>query len=441
MKLITNVKIIEEDRLVDGEILFDENEILEVVEIDERRETSSRKIINRMKDERKSKGEFVEIDGGGLFATAGLIDVHVHLREPGFEYKEDIASGTLAAAAGGFTTIMAMPNVNPFPDNIETVTRYGALIDENSVVNTIPYVCITKTESGKELVDMEAMVKAGYRYFSDDGVGVQDDGIMQKAMMEAKRLGAIIVAHTEENSYRKPYSCINEGVKSRELNLVGIPNECEYVQLARDLKMACRTGAQYHCCHMSTKESVGLIRKYKEKGCNVSGEVTAHHLILTEMDVKDSNYKVNPPLRSIEDRETLIQGIIDGTIEIIANDHAPHSQKEKDRGLVFAPFGIVSLETAFPMLYTKLVKNNVISLGKLLRLMSENPAEKFGLKKRGKIEKGYHSDIVLIDLKKEFKIDKDRFFSKGKNTPFHGEKCFGKIKKTFVNGKLVFEEE
>ena len=205
--------------------------------------------------------------------------------------------------------------------------------------------------------------------------------------------------------------------------------------------MACRTGAQYHCCHMSTKESVGLIRKYKEKGCNVSGEVTAHHLILTEMDVKDSNYKMNPPLRSIEDRETLIQGIIDGTIEIIANDHAPHSQKEKDRGLVFAPFGIVSLETAFPMLYTKLVKNNVISLGKLLRLMSENPAEKFGLKKRGKIEKGYHSDIVLIDLKKEFKIDKDRFFSKGKNTPFHGEKCFGKIKKTFVNGKLVFEEE
>lgn len=420
--LLKKVKIAgrQADKIWD--ILFDDK----IIEIGENIDSSSAdKVVN----------------GYGLMAMPGLIDVHVHLREPGYEYKEDIATGTMAAAAGGFTLIMAMPNLNPFPDNIKAVEKYQKLIDEKARVNVVPYICITKSERGKELVDMKAFVERGYFAFSDDGVGVQDESMMREAMIKAGEVNAMIAAHTEDNAYRKPYSCINEGRRSKELNLIGIPNECEYKQLERDLKIAAETGCAYHCCHMSARESVELLRKYKAKGADVSGEVTAHHLLLNEDIVENANHKMNPPLRSEEDRKALIKGILDNTIEIIANDHAPHGEDEKNKPIEKSPFGIVSLETAFPLLYTHLVKKNIISLDRLIELMSSAPAKRFGFSNKGKLEEGFDSDIVLVDLSQRYVIDKNKFYSKGKNTPFHNYECYGKIKKTFVNGILQYEEE
>lgn len=425
-KLLKNVYIVKDCKKKEVEILFDNNSILEIDEcideslIDEKVET---------------------IDGQGCFVMPGLIDVHVHLREPGYEEKETIYTGSMAAAAGGFTTIMAMPNLKPHPDNVDDVRKYQKIIDETANVNVIPYMCITKEERGEELVDMDQLTSLGYRWFSDDGVGVQRDEIMEAAMKLAKENDAMIVAHTEDNNYRKPYSSINEGKVSERLGIVGIPNECEYKQLERDLNLAHKTGVKYHCCHMSARESVQLIREFKEKGADVSGEVTAHHLLLNEEIVENAHHKMNPPLRMEEDRQALVQGIIDNTIEIIANDHAPHTEEEKSRSIKDSPFGIVAIETSFPLLYSYLVRKNIISLERLIELMSSAPAERFGFLNKGRLEKGYDSDMVLVDLDEEFTIDRNKFLSKGKNTPFHNWKCFGKIKKTFVGGCLKYEEE
>ena len=421
MKLLKNVHVLENNRQVRKEILFDETGILKIAE-------------------QIDAPEAEVIDGKEMTALPGLIDVHVHLREPGFAYKETIDTGTMAAAAGGFTTIMAMPNVQPYPDSTEVMEAYLQKIEADAHVHVIPYATITKAESGKEVVDMAALAKMGVRAFSDDGVGVQSGDVMEEAMKQSHALGTMIVAHTEDMSYRKPGAYMHEGTESKARGVVGIPSECEWKQLERDLKLVEKTGAHYHCCHVSAKESVQLLREYRSRGCDVSGEVTAHHLLLCARDVVDANWKMNPPLRGEADRKALIRGLQEGALSLIANDHAPHSEEEKKRPLEAAPFGIVSLETAFPLLYTKLVLTGIVSLKQLVNWMSTAPAERFGLARRGRLEEGYASDFTLVDLNEEYIINRNHFLSKGRNTPFHGWRVKGKIKATYVDGTCVYEE-
>ena len=395
MKLLKNVHVLENNRQVRKEILFDETGILKIAE-------------------QIDAPEAEVIDGKEMTALPGLIDVHVHLREPGFAYKETIDTGTMAAAAGGFTTIMAMPNVQPYPDSTEVMEAYLQKIEADAHVHVIPYATITKAESGKEVVDMAALAKMGVRAFSDDGVGVQSGDVMEEAMKQSHALGTMIVAHTEDMSYRKPGAYMHEGTESKARGVVGIPSECEWKQLERDLKLVEKTGAHYHCCHVSAKESVQLLREYRSRGCDVSGEVTAHHLLLCDRDVVDANWKMNPPLRGEADRKALIRGLQEGALSLIANDHAPHSEEEKKRPLEAAPFGIVSLETAFPLLYTKLVLTGIVSLKQLVNWMSTAPAERFGLARRGRLEEGYASDFTLVDLNEEYIINRNHFLSKGR---------------------------
>ena len=421
MKLLKNVHVLENNRQVRKELLFDETGILKIAE-------------------QIDAPEAEVIDGKEMTALPGLIDVHVHLREPGFAYKETIDTGTMAAAAGGFTTIMAMPNVQPYPDSTEVMEAYLQKIEADAHVHVIPYATITKAESGKEVVDMAALAKMGVRAFSDDGVGVQSGDVMEEAMKQSHALGTMIVAHTEDMSYRKPGAYMHEGTESKARGVVGIPSECEWKQLERDLKLVEKTGAHYHCCHVSAKESVQLLREYRSRGCDVSGEVTAHHLLLCDRDVVDANWKMNPPLRGEADRKALIRGLQEGALSLIANDHAPHSEEEKKRPLESAPFGIVSLETAFPLLYTKLVLTGIVSLKQLVNWMSTAPAERFGLARRGRLEEGYASDFTLVDLNEEYIINRNHFLSKGRNTPFHGWRVKGKIKATYVDGTCVYEE-
>lgn len=421
MKLLKNVHVLENNRQVRKEILFDETGILKIAE-------------------QIDAPEAEVIDGKEMTALPGLIDVHVHLREPGFAYKETIDTGTMAAAAGGFTTIMAMPNVQPYPDSTEVMEAYLQKIEADAHVHVIPYATITKAESGKEVVDMAALAKMGIRAFSDDGVGVQSGDVMEEAMKQSHALGTMIVAHTEDMSYRKPGAYMHEGTESKARGVVGIPSECEWKQLERDLKLVEKTGAHYHCCHVSARESVQLLREYRSRGCDVSGEVTAHHLLLCDRDVVDANWKMNPPLRGEADRKALIRGLQEGALSLIANDHAPHSEEEKKRPLESAPFGIVSLETAFPLLYTKLVLTGIVSLKQLVNWMSTAPAERFGLARRGRLEEGYASDFTLVNLNEEYIINRNHFLSKGRNTPFHGWRVKGKIKATYVDGTCVYEE-
>lgn len=421
MKLLKNIKLLENGRLVEKEILFDQEQIIQIATQ-----------INEPNVE--------IIDGQGYTVLPGLIDVHVHLREPGNEYKETIDTGTMAAAAGGFTTIFAMPNVIPYPDNVETMKQYQALIEQNAHVHVIPYATITKQEAGKAIVDMKAFDEMGIHAFSDDGVGVQDEAIMREAMKKSHELGTMIVAHTEDMRYRKEGACVHEGSEALERHWIGIPSECEWKQLERDLQLVQETGAHYHCCHVSCKESVQLLGEYKRKGCDVSGEVTVHHLLLNDEDVVDPNWKMNPPLRTENDRLALINGLKSGALTLIANDHAPHSEEEKQRSMDKAPFGIVSLETAFSLLYSRLVCTGEITLSQLVYWMSEAPAKRFGLKHKGMLKEGYASDMILVDLNERYIINRHRFYSKGKNTPFHGWSVKGRIKKTIVDGIIVYEE-
>lgn len=378
----------------------------------------------------------------GLVLLPGLIDAHVHLREPGNAHKETIKSGTKAAAHGGFTTIMAMPNVIPYPDSVEHMTSYLELIAKDACVNVIPYGCITKGEQGQALVDMHALKQLGIYAFSDDGVGVANDEIMMQAMDKSASEEVMIVAHTEDMKYRKAKACMHEGIRNQELGYIGIPSACEYKQLERDLMLVEVSKAHYHVCHMSAKESVKLLHDYKEKGCDVSGEVTVHHLLLNEMDVQDdANYKMNPPLRGSEDQQALLQGLKDGVIDMIANDHAPHTLEEKAKGMVEAPFGIVSIETVFPLLYTKLVLTKKITLEQLVYWMSEAVAKRFHMEHKGKIKEGYDADFTLIDIEHEHVIDPNKFYSKGKNTPFTGVACKGWPVATIVRGNIVYKEE
>lgn len=380
------------------------------------------------------------IDAKENLTIPGGVEVHIHLREPGFEKKETIKTGTMAAARGGYTTVMPMPNLNPHPDNEKDLEKYLELIEKDSVVNVYPYACITKESKGQELVEMEMInEKFNINHFSDDGVGVANDEMMKKAMEKAEEINSLIVAHTEDMSYIKPGASVHKGKIAQENGWVGIPSEAEYKQIERDLELAKETGAKYHICHISVEESVNALRKAKSEGVDASGEVTIHHLLLTEDDVKNTNFKMNPPLRTKKDREVLIEALIDGTIDFLANDHAPHTKEEKDREMEKAPFGITNIECAIPLFYTNFVKNGKITLEQFVELIAKKPALRFGLENKGQIKEGFDADITILSDEKET-IKKDEFLSKGKNTPFDGYEVYGNPIYTICNGKLVWSK-
>src|SRR5690625_272324 len=380
------------------------------------------------------------IDCKGKLLLPGFIDVHIHLREPGGEHKETIATGTKAAARGGFTTVCAMPNTDPVPDTLEKMDDLFKRINENAVVRVLPYAAITKDLAGKERTNITALSKKDVFAFTDDGVGIQTAGQMLEAMKEAAASNKAIVAHCEDNSILYG-GVVHEGDVSKRLNLPGILNTCESVQIARDVLLAEEANCHYHVCHVSTKESVRVIRDAKKAGIHVTAEVTPHHLLLNEQDIltDDPNFKMNPPLRSIADQEELIAGLLDGTIDFIATDHAPHAEAEKAAGFLKAPFGIVGLETAFPLLYTHLVKTNKITLHQLVDLLTIKPAEVFQLP-YGRMEENEIADLTLINLDEETTIDKEDFYSKGKNTPFHHWEVKGIPVLTIVEGKIAYRE-
>lgn len=367
----------------------------------------------------------------------GLIDVHVHTREPGFSYKETIKSGTLAAAHGGYGTICPMPNLSPCPDCMENLEKELEIIRRDAAIKAVPYGAITKGQAGAELADMGSMANF-VAAFSDDGRGVQNDFLMESAMRRAKKLGKIIAAHCEDNSLLRG-GYIHDGEYARAHGHRGICSESEWRPIARDIELAKKTGAPYHVCHVSTKESVALIRAAKADGVDVTCETAPHYLLLCDADLKEEGrFKMNPPIRSESDREALLEGIADGTIDMIATDHAPHSKEEKSRGLEKSLMGVVGLETAFPLLYTYLVKKGVITLEKLVALMSAAPGARFGL--GGRIEVGSAADLCVYDLEKRYTIDPKDFLSMGKSTPFEGWKVCGKCILTMVNGKIAWED-
>lgn len=381
------------------------------------------------------------IDANGLFVSPGFIDVHVHLREPGGEHKETIETGTKAAAKGGFTTICAMPNTNPVPDSKEQILWLKKRIKETGKVRVLPYGSITKGLAGDQLNHFKELAEAGAFAFTDDGVGIQTADRMYYAMTEAAKVNKAIVAHCEDMSLVQG-GVVHEGKVDKRLGLKGITSLAESVQIARDVLLAEQSGCHYHVCHISTKESVRIVRDAKRAGIHVTAEVSPHHLLLCEDDIPgdDANYKMNPPLRSREDQEALIEGLLDGTIDLIATDHAPHSEAEKRQGMEKAPFGIVGLETAFPLLYTNFVEKGVLSLKQLVDFLTKKPADIFNLP-YGKLSEGSVADLVLIDMEQEETIDPATFVSKGKNTPFAGWTCKGWPLATIVSGEIVWEKE
>lgn len=381
--------------------------------------------------------EIIDLSGCTIFP--GFVDLHVHLREPGLSYKETIASGSAAAARGGVTTLFTMPNLNPTPDTLETLQLQLDIINRDAIVNVIPYASITMGQLGEgDLVDFEALApKVGG--FSDDGRGVQSRELMREAMFRAAKVGRPIVSHCEvESMLHGGY--IHAGEYARINGHRGISSESEWAQVVRDLDMVEETGAQYHICHISTKESVEALRQAKRKGLKVSGETAAHYLILTDMDIREEGrFKMNPPIRSEEDRQALIRAIQDGTIEAIATDHAPHSADEKSRGLEKSAFGVVGIEFSFAAAYTQMVRGGYISLEKLIDVMSTRPREIIGLPKQP-IEVGAVADLVAINLDTQYKIDPAEFLSMGKATPLEGMEVYGRTKLTMVGGKIAFEE-
>ncbi len=362
----------------------------------------------------------------------GLCDVHVHFREPGFSYKETIASGSAAAAHGGYTAVCTMPNLDPVPDSAEHLQVQLDAIKRGAAIKVLPYGAITVGEKGERLADMEA-ISDKVCAFSDDGKGVQNDEMMREAMTAAKRLGKIIAAHCEDNALLFG-GYIHDGEYARMHGHRGISSASEYKQIERDLRLAEETGCAYHVCHISTKESVELIRQAKARGVDVTCETAPHYLVLCDEDMQeDGRFKMNPPLRSREDKEALIEGIKDGTIDMIATDHAPHSTEEKGRGLEKSLMGVVGLETAFPVLYTELVMKNIITLDRLVELMSFKPKERFGI--------DTNNDFAVFDISEAYKIDPENFLSMGRATPFAGREVFGRCLLTVHNEKVVYKAE
>ncbi len=376
--------------------------------------------------------DFSSKSGDSLTYLPGFCDVHVHFREPGFSYKETIASGSLSALAGGYTTVFTMPNLNPVPDSLASLKVQLDIINKDSKIQIIPYGAITKGQQGLTLSNMQEM-KNFVCAFSDDGRGVQNDEMMLEAMRIAKALDMIIVAHCEDNSLLNG-GYIHDGEYCKKNGHKGICSKSEWGQIARDIELCKKTGVKYHVCHISTKESVDIIRKAKSEGVDITCETAPHYLVLDDsMLVDDGRFKMNPPIRSKEDRLALIEGIIDGTIDMIATDHAPHSQEEKSKGLKGSLNGIVGLETAFPILYTYLVKTNLISLEKLVELLSINPRKRFNIQTIN----GYS----CWNLQEVYEIDASKFYSKGKSSPFNNLKVYGKLDSVYIDGKQLFKKE
>ena len=375
-------------------------------------------------------GELGAFNSPEFAVFPGFCDVHVHFREPGFSYKETIASGSRAAARGGYTDVCTMPNLNPVPDSAEHLRRQQELIGRDACIHVHPYGAITLGQKGEQLADLAAMAGSCIA-FSDDGRGVQSDELMRRAMEEAKRLGKMIVAHCEVNELLNG-GYIHDGEYARLHGHKGICSESEWRQIARDLELVKQIGCAYHVCHISTKESVEIIRKAKKEGVNVTCETGPHYLILDDSCLReDGRFKMNPPLRSKEDRQALVEGILDGTIDMIATDHAPHSAEEKSKGLQKSAFGIVGIETAFPLLYTYLVKPGILSLERLVELLTVNPRRRFGIESNGA--------FTLWDLNAVSKIDPSEFLSMGKSTPFTGWEISGKCIATVCDGKIVYK--
>lgn len=420
--LLKNAKRFNGEELVTSDVLIENSKIVKI-------------------DDNIEAGDANVIDCKGNLLSPGLVDVHIHLREPGGEHKETIETGTKAAARGGFTTVSAMPNTNPVPDHVDTLNDFFNKLSQDAVVRVLPYAAITKDLQGEELTNIAQLSEAGAFAFTDDGVGIQTADMMLRAMEEAAKQGKAIVAHCEDNSIIYG-GAVHKGNVSERLGIPGIPSVCESTQIARDVLLAEATNCHYHVCHVSTKESVRVIRDAKKAGINVTAEVTPHHLILSEEDIltADTNFKMNPPLRSPEDQEALLEGLLDGTIDFIATDHAPHAEDEKATGMLNAPFGIVGLETAFSLLYTHLVKTNKLTLKQLIDCLTIKPATVFKLP-YGKLEEGACADLTLIDLEKEMTINKHDFYSKGKNTPFHNWKVSGIPVLTIAEGDIVYEKE
>ena len=372
----------------------------------------------------------IEVTDSGLAVLPGFCDVHVHFREPGFSYKETIATGTAAAARGGYTSVCTMPNLDPVPDSLPHLAQQLEIIERDACIAVSPYGAITVGEKGEDIADLEGMAPFVCA-FSDDGKGVQDASMMHEAMTRAKALNKLVVAHCEVNGLLRG-GYIHDGTYAREHGRRGICSESEWRQVERDIDLAYQTGCGYHVCHISTKESAELVRQAKKDAIDVSCETAPHYLLLDDSDLQESGrFKMNPPVRDKSDREALLEGICDGTIEILATDHAPHSAEEKAKGLEKSAFGIVGIETAFPLLYTYLVKRGVLSLHELVRLLSDNPRKRFSIE----TDPGQS----VWDLNEEYAIDPADFLSKGKATPFEGRKVFGRCIDTVYQNKSVWQ--
>ena len=393
--------------------------------------------IERIADDIIPQSDDKVYDCEGLVVMSGFVDLHVHLREPGFSAKETIATGTAAAAHGGFTTVCSMPNLAPAPDSVENLKQQLDIIERDAVVKVLPYATITRKRVGEELVDFAAL-KPYVAGFSDDGTGVQSQEVMHAAMEQAAKNDAIIAAHCEvDELLRGGY--IHDGEYAAKNGHRGICSESEWQQVERDIELVAETGCRYHVCHISTKETVELIRQAKARGLQVTCETGPHYLTMCDMDLKEEGrFKMNPPIRSAADRDALIAGLQDGTIDVVATDHAPHTAEEKSRGLERSAMGVVGLETSFAVIYTKLVRQGVISLEKAVDVMAEAPRKIFNL--GGGLCEGEAADITVFDLEKEFTVDPSTFLSQGRSTPFEGWHLQGECCLTLVDGRVAYEK-